>query len=848
MKRRSVSLSIAICCLLVHFPMPKLSFAQTPAASATASSLPRLVRFSGTAKDPKGNPLAGMVGITFAFYPEESGSAPLWLETHNVAADSNGHYTVLLGSTQSDGLPVGLFNSEQARWVGVQVTGQPEQPRVLLVSAPYALKAGDAETIGGLPPSAFVLATPPNGPRGTTTAAATGSPGAAPAGSSDVTTSGGTVGMIPYFSTATDIENSVIAQKGSGSSAKVGINNSNPSTTLDIKGNSTVRGTLSLPATKTATATQGYDSQPQQFQASAYDSTTGGAVSQNFQWQAEPINNDTGNASGTWNLLFAQGSNAPAETGLHVASNGQITFASGQTFPGTGDGTITGVTAGSGLSGGGTSGKVTLTNTGLLGVTAGSGISVGSGQNPTVSNSGILSVTAGTGISVTSGQTPTVGINTTVVPELGTANTFAGNQTVNGNLSATGVVTGSSYQIGSNIFAFGSFASGNAFLGYAGSTSANQSTSADTAVGWEALPADASSGRNTAIGTQALYSNTMGTTNTACGGGALYENSTGSYNTACGAGALNANTTGSNNTGIGISAGQTADQSAMTGSSNTFLGAYSEVAIGSLTNATAVGANAYVAESNALVLGAGANVGIGTATPGHLLEVDGNATTAQIAMVSTGTDAAISLKNTASGGREYWIDSGSGSAGVGAGNFAIWDNSVGGGPRLVVDAYGHVGIGTKSPVFLLTMADGAYESGGTWTNASDRNLKEGFAVLDGHDVLARLAGIPIESWNYKSEGTSVRHVGPMAQDFFAAFALGSDDRHISTVDEGGVALAAVQQLYREGLQKDEQIRKQQAEIAELMEEMKSIKSSLKTTSRSGPRLRGAKTRAPMIQR
>ena len=58
------------------------------------------------------------------------------------------------------GLPTDLFTTEQARWVGVQVSGQAEQPRVLLVSAPYALKAGDAETLGGKPASAYALATP----------------------------------------------------------------------------------------------------------------------------------------------------------------------------------------------------------------------------------------------------------------------------------------------------------------------------------------------------------------------------------------------------------------------------------------------------------------------------------------------------------------------------------------------------------------------------------------------------------------------------------------------------------------------------------------------------------------
>jgi hypothetical protein len=79
---------------------------------------------------------------------------------------------------------------------------------------------------------------------------------------------------------------------------------------------------------------------------------TGTAVTQNFQWQAEPLSNNTSTESGSLNLLFGQGSNKLAETGLNIASNGQITFATGQTFPGTGNGTVTSVGSGAGLTGG----------------------------------------------------------------------------------------------------------------------------------------------------------------------------------------------------------------------------------------------------------------------------------------------------------------------------------------------------------------------------------------------------------------------------------------------------------------------------------------------------------------
>jgi hypothetical protein len=80
------------------------------------------------------------------------------METQNVTPDKDGRYAVMLGASTSAGLPTDLFASGEARWLGVQAQGQPEQPRVLLLSVPYALKAADAETLGGKPASAFLQA------------------------------------------------------------------------------------------------------------------------------------------------------------------------------------------------------------------------------------------------------------------------------------------------------------------------------------------------------------------------------------------------------------------------------------------------------------------------------------------------------------------------------------------------------------------------------------------------------------------------------------------------------------------------------------------------------------------
>src|ERR1022692_4142246 len=128
-----------------------------------ASVVPTLVNFKGIITDINGKPVTGTVGVTFYLYKDSEGGAPLWMETQNVQPDKSGRYTVSLGATTSTGLPTDVFVSGEGRWLGGQPEGQAEQPRVLLLSVPYALKAGDAETIGGLPASAFVLA---NGAQG----------------------------------------------------------------------------------------------------------------------------------------------------------------------------------------------------------------------------------------------------------------------------------------------------------------------------------------------------------------------------------------------------------------------------------------------------------------------------------------------------------------------------------------------------------------------------------------------------------------------------------------------------------------------------------------------------------
>src|SRR6185436_5002573 len=92
---------------------------------------------------------------------------------------------------------------------------------------------------------------------------------------------------------------------------------------------------------------------------------------------------------------------------------------------------------------------------------------------------------------------------------------------------------------------------------------------------------------------------------------------------------------------------------------------------------------------------------------------------------------------------------------------------------------------------------GSLTIAGTLTQGSDRNSKTGIVEVDPDTILARVADLPISEWTYKAYDSRARHLGPMAQDFAAAFSLGQDDLHSAPADMAGVSLAAIQALHRQ---------------------------------------------------
>lgn len=189
--RSPLSLTTVTCAAFLML-FPRGAAAQTPASAAPVASVsqtepagpPRVIAMSGTLVDSGGQPHAGSATLSFAFYADQQGGNALWTETQTVQADERGRYTVRLGTETP--LPVELFQATEARWLGVRNADGVEPARVRLLSVPYALKAADAETLGGLPATAYVRA------NGTSTGAdgQPTAPGTAAAGNAGIVPNG----------------------------------------------------------------------------------------------------------------------------------------------------------------------------------------------------------------------------------------------------------------------------------------------------------------------------------------------------------------------------------------------------------------------------------------------------------------------------------------------------------------------------------------------------------------------------------------------------------------------------------------------------------------------------------
>jgi hypothetical protein len=607
-------------------------------ASAATTSVPRLVQFNGTLKDILARPVSGVASVTFAIYAEQDGGPALWSETQNVLADSNGHFNALLGTATTGGFPSELFSTGQSRWLGITIARQPEMPRVMLASVPYAMKAGDADTLGGLPASSYITAQQLAAHGGIVAApsttiisspfAATPTP-ATPAPAADATqllggnsgpqatiTGTGTANYLPLWTSGSNLGVSKIYQANGGF---VGINTTTPLLQLDVNGNSIFRGSFQMAPQGTATASAGQPSHSFQWQGSVYNSETHAADNLAFGFRTVPVQNDTPEATAALDLFFGPGGGTLTDTGLSIDHNGIISFATGQT--------LNAISANLGYA-----------SAGAIGI-----------SNTTSSTEGV--VTMGGSPFISAAGSPN--------------NAFFG-------LNAGGpTFTQGPYNTGIGTSALMSVTNG----------------SDNTALGADSLDFNTSGSWNTAVGTASLLENVSGTFNSAVGYNAL-ANTTGSKNTSLGNEAGLTNTSGSNNTFIGSGADASAANltNATAIGANAKVGQSNTVVIGSTTSPlveVAIGtANpAYEFEVLDTGTGLGAAAGVSTianraAVSGYNYATTGNATYGGYFLSQSASGAAVAAFSNSSGGTAGYFSGNvtvTGTLTKGGGSFKIDD-------------------------------------------------------------------------------------------------------------------------------------------------------------------------------
>jgi hypothetical protein len=451
--------------------------------------------------------------------------------------------------------------------------------------------------------------------------------------------------------------------------------------------------------------------------------------------------------------------------------------------------------------------SITLTAGGGLG----GGGTVALGGSTTLSNAGVLSITGNPDITATN-----IGGAVTLSDTATSANTASAivKRDPSGNFAA-GTITATSFSgdgsglinlIASQLNSIGNTNDnlGNFFVGSSGN-------------------ATMSGNYNTGYGQAALVNNTSGNANVAVGADALFYNESGFNNIALGAAALGNVMSGSVNIGIGVDAGV----SIYTGTNNIDIGnsgsgdesdvirigtTQTKAAIAGIYPTTIASAGALVCVNPLGLLGTGTaggaflasdlQIGTGAGDYRHVELGGGNSTGFLYGSYPKWGDG-VHL------GYNYYADA--------SGNDVV-ANTGGATSRLTV-GYGfislNVGSVNEAPTTqrLLASSSGVTVSG-TFNNSSDRNAKQDFTPVSSTEILDKVLRLPLSEWSYKTDAAA-RHIGPMGQDFYSIFDIGTDEKHIAPIDEGGVALAAIQGLNQKLEQKEREIIELKARLEKL---------------------------------
>ena len=264
------------------------------------------------------------------------------------------------------------------------------------------------------------------------------------------------------------------------------------------------------------------------------------------------------------------------------------------------------------------------------------------------------------------------------------------------------------------------------------------------------------------------------------------------------------------------------------GISSTVPGGFDNVASGSVSFAAGEGAQAV--NDNSFVWSDGGSFGFSSTLPKQFKIAAANGIEMDVAGSSGVNPAALFVNSISTNGVGlYVVQTNSSDACVVLNSFSAASSYVGGGDLIKgfgwTKGTGLFGIPNQL-VFEVTVLGDVY--GHSFNSTSDRNAKENFSSVSPAEILDKVASLPVSQWNFKGEQKEVQHIGPMAQDFHAAFGLdGTEDKRISLTDEGGVALAAIQGLNQKLDEKDAEINtlKQQNDL--LAERLNALESAVK---------------------
>lgn len=373
------------------------------------------------------------------------------------------------------------------------------------------------------------------------------------------------------------------------------------------------------------------------------------------------------------------------------------------------------------------------------------------------------------------------------------ATTFSGNQ--NNNVS-----------VGASTLEDTTTGNGNTAIGM-GVLRQNTTGASNTALGLWALANSTTGNDNVGIGASALISNTLGSGNVALGHSSVHDNTAGTYNVGVGYMALKENTTGNDNIGLG----NNACNKASTGSNNICLGAWS-------------GPGTAITGSNNIFIGHRAGLPASANTASNMFYVTNTGTSAPLIQGNFSTQEVWISKQLRIG---KWYPMGF-MGGSMTGSLTLSDDST--------STCSICPITTQAPnTFFARYAGGYYfytnadaslgaklrsnESG--WTTISDRNMKHDIRDVDFEEHLDKIEKLPVFHWKYK--GQEFPHMGPMAQDFWAIFKLGTgDDKGITTQDMDGVLIAGVKGLEirtRQLRQENEELREQNEKLEKRLSDL-----------------------------